>query len=113
MRKLFNDEAGFVVSAELVLVATIGVLAMVVGLTAVRDSITSELIDISNAFGAVSQSYHTNTISKLKGAGKAHAAIAGFGFNDNEDDCDCNAIRITDVCGKNDSSTGSAEGVIP
>ncbi len=113
MRKLFNDEAGFVVSAELVLVMTIAVLAMAVGLTAVRDSITSELIDISNAFGAVSQSYHTNTISKTKLAGKAHAAIAGFGFNDNEDDCDCRAATITDVCGKNDSSTGAPEGAVP
>ena len=37
---LLNDEAGFIISAELVLVITIGVLAMVVGLTAVRDAVT-------------------------------------------------------------------------
>lgn len=43
--KLAGDEAGFVITAELVLVLTIAVLAMVVGLTAVRDSITQEMND--------------------------------------------------------------------
>lgn len=113
MRKLLNDEAGFVISAELVLVLTIAVLSMVVGLTALRDSITAEFVDLSNAFGAVSQSYHTNTLSKNKLHGKAHAAIAGFGFVDNEDDCDCNPLNIIDVCGKVDASSATPEGVIP
>jgi len=62
MKNLFNafvrDEAGFVISAELVLVMTIGVLAMVVGLTAVRDAVTHELNDVSNAIGSVSQTYN-------------------------------------------------------
>ena len=35
MRTLWHDEAGFVLSAELVLVLTLGVLSMVVGLNAV------------------------------------------------------------------------------
>ena len=34
LKKLWNDEAGLIVSAELALVLTIGVLAMVVGLLA-------------------------------------------------------------------------------
>ncbi|HBN79405.1 MAG TPA: branched-chain amino acid aminotransferase, partial [Planctomycetaceae bacterium] len=33
INNLYNDEAGFIVSAELVLVATIAVLGMVVGLS--------------------------------------------------------------------------------
>ena len=37
LSKLANDELGFIISAELVLVMTIAVLGMVVGLTAVRD----------------------------------------------------------------------------
>src|SRR4051812_46052804 len=89
MRKLFSDEAGFVVSAELVLVLTIGVLGRVVGLTAVRDSLSQELVDLSDAFGVVNQTFNVVGISKAKTAGKAHAAIGGFGFNDNADDCDC------------------------
>jgi hypothetical protein len=109
MRKLFNDEAGFVVSAELVLVLTIAVLGMVVGLTAVRDSISQELIDLSDAFGAANQSFNVAGISKTKNTGKAHAGVAGFGFNDKLDECDCKGLTITDVCGKPDVSTGSAD----
>jgi len=50
-----------------------------------------------------------SNVNDIKSAGDGYK----FGFNDNEDDCDCNAIRITDVCGKNDSSSGSPEGVYP
>ena len=42
MRKLINDEAGFIISAEFVLVLTIAVLGMVVGLASMRDSLTGE-----------------------------------------------------------------------
>lgn len=109
MRKLLNDQAGFVVSAELVLVLTIAVLGMVVGLTAVRDAVTQELNDISHAFGSVSQSYNVVGTSKAKLLGKPHASVAGFGFNDHADDCDCKIITLTDVCGKDDPSTGGDE----
>ena len=111
MRKLFNDEAGFVVSAELVLVLTIAVLGLAVGLTAVRDSISQELVDLSDAFGAVNQTFNVVGLSKTKNGGAAasfHARVGGFGFNDNADDCDCQGLTITDVCGKTDISTGIA-----
>ena len=107
MRQLINDEAGFVVSAELVLVLTIAVLGMVVGVTAVRDAVAQELVDLSDAFGAVNQTYNVVGISKNKGSGRAHAAIVGFGFNDNADDCDCQGLTITDVSGKPDASNGA------
>ena len=107
MRKLFNDEMGFVITAELVLVLTIAVLGMVVGLTAVRDAITNEMNDLSAAFGAIDQSYNVVGIRKDKSGGKPHAHAAGFGFNDNGDDCDCKPILYHDVCGKDDSSQGA------
>ncbi len=107
MRKLFNEDAGFVVSAELVLVMTIAVLGMVVGLTAVRDSMSQEMVDLSDAFGGVNQTHNVVGISKEKNRGKAHAAIVGFGFNDRADDCDCVGLTITDVCGKADASNGA------
>ena len=40
-RKLWNDEAGFVVSAELVLIATILVLGMIVGLSEVQHGLVA------------------------------------------------------------------------
>lgn len=110
MRKLFNDQAGFVISAELVLVMTIAVLAMVVGLSAVRDAISNEMNDISAAFGAVDQTYYSVGVYKPKdGGNKSHAFISGFGFNDKADDCDCKPILYHEVCGKQDSSQGGKE----
>ena len=109
LKALFNDEAGFIISAELVLVMTIGVLAMVVGLTAIRDAVTHEMNDISHAFGAVSQSYGVSGLEKSKGHHGHHAYIEGFGFNDDTDECDCGVIELVDVCGKNDPSRGRPE----
>ena len=57
---LWNDDSGFVVSAELVLIATVVVLALVVGLSVVRTAITAELVDVANAFGSANQSFHFN-----------------------------------------------------
>lgn len=111
MRKLFNDENGFVVSAELVLVLTIGALAMVVGLTSVKDSITNELNDIADAFGTIDQSYNYRGLeaSSDTGTKKAHARAAGAGFNDRADDCDCKGLAIVEVCGKTQGGSATLE----
>lgn len=109
LRALSADEAGFIISAELVLVMTIAVLAMVVGLAAVRDAVTNELNDIAHAFGAVSQTYHVAGLKKDRCSWGVHASINGFGFNDHADDCDCKPIRYIDVCGKDDPSDGNNE----
>ena len=104
--KLAADEHGFIISAELVLVMTIAVLGMVVGLTAVRDSITQELNDVAHAFGSINQSYNYNGLKKDRCYGDIHAFVAGSGFNDTSDDCDCKPITYIEVSGKNDSSYG-------
>lgn len=57
LQRLWADEAGFVISAELVLVATIVVIGMIVGLTTIRNQVVQELIDVGQAIGFVSQSY--------------------------------------------------------
>ena len=46
-----------IISAELVLVLTIAVLAMVVGLSEVAVAVNNELNDISNAVGSLNQSF--------------------------------------------------------
>ena len=108
MRKLLNDECGFVITAELVLVLTIAVLAMVVGLSAVRDAISQEMNDLSSAFGAIDQTNYTVGLHKAKSGGaKHHALIAGWGYIDRGDDCDCTPITYREVCGKPDSSLGA------
>jgi len=58
--QLLRDDRGFVVSSELILVATIAVIGCLVGLAAYRDSITQELGDAAAAVGALNQSYSEN-----------------------------------------------------
>ena len=105
MRKFINDENGFVVSAELMLVITLMFCAAAVGWGAVKDSLANELNDVSHAIGSVSQSYSVTGLRKVKLNGKPHAECAGFAYNDRADECDCNIIEYVDNCGKNDPST--------
>lgn len=104
MRNLLDDENGFLISAELVLIFTLVFCAVAVGVSVVRDSLAQELGDVAEAIGALDQSYNYRGIrADLEGAG-THAVCSGSGFNDEEDDCDCKGITLTSVCGKNDPS---------
>lgn len=94
LAKLFRDEAGFIVSAELVLIATLLILAMVVGLSEVALNINNELEDVGSAFGAMSQSF------RLNGLGGHQGNSAGGNFHDGADFCG----------GANDIQPGSARG---
>jgi len=51
------DEIGFILSAELVLIATVAVLGLTTLMVGVRNSIGGELTDLSNAFRHLDQSY--------------------------------------------------------
>ena len=82
MKSLFNDENGFVVSAELILVSTIVVLGLIVGLTEVRQAVSEELEDVASAIGAMNQSY---TYAGLK---TPKSCISGSRFFDDADFCD-------------------------
>ena len=54
---LWKDESGAILSAELVLLATLGVIGAVVGLKAVSQSVNGELLDLACAFRSLDQSY--------------------------------------------------------
>lgn len=82
MKRLWNDEAGFVVSAELILIATIAVLGLIVALDTVRNAVTSELADVSGAIQNVNQSY---VIQDVVGHS---SSVAGSDFIDQLDFCD-------------------------
>jgi hypothetical protein len=79
---LMQDECGFIVSAELVLIATVGVLSMIVGLSEVALNINNELEDVASAFGSVNQSFMS------KGSSGHGANSEGGSFGDNGDHCD-------------------------
>ena len=90
LKKLWNDEAGMIVSAELVLILTIGILAIIVGLVEVATAVNTELNDISNAIGALNQSYAVTGFGSYSG-GKLKSFVAGSSFTDRVDDCDLNS----------------------
>jgi len=54
---LWQDEAGFVVSAELALVGTIATLGMVTGLAEASNSVHNELHDVGAAVRSLDQSF--------------------------------------------------------
>ena len=56
-KALWNDQAGFIVSAELVLISSVGIIGLVTGLTCLRDAVNKELSDVSCAISALDQSY--------------------------------------------------------
>ncbi|MCA9079947.1 MAG: hypothetical protein KDA58_05280 [Planctomycetaceae bacterium] len=96
LRQLLNDEAGFIVSAELVLVATILVIGLIVGLSEVQHAINTELNDVADAIGSLNQSYYVSGFHKDSDFGRGvHAFTRGSAFADVTDDCDNNQCDIT------------------
>ncbi len=110
LRKLWHDEVGLVISAELVLVLTIGVLMLVVGLHAVTKAVNYELGDIASAIGALDQSYSYDGFEKPSGKYGCHAFVAGSAYGDKADECDCaEIIEVRPRPKKDGSSSGRAE----
>ena len=79
--RLWTDDAGFVVSAELVLVAAILVLGMLVGLVSVRDQVVQELADVAASVARMNQAY------SFAGNTGHTSSVAGSLFNDAPDFC--------------------------
>ena len=99
LRTLWQDQSGAVISAELVLVLTIAVLAMIVGLSEVAVAVNEELNDISNAIGNLDQSYeYTGFVGQDGNMRKLKNAFGGSRFDDKEDECDKNDSVISCDC---------------
>jgi Flp pilus assembly pilin Flp len=93
---LLNDEAGFIVSAELVLIATIVVIGLIVGLSEIQHAVVSELNDVADAVGSLNQSYYFSGFNKAKSFGAGTAAYTrGSIFVDQTDDCDNNQCALS------------------
>jgi hypothetical protein len=93
LKMLLNDEAGFIISAELVLVATLLVIGLIVGLSEVQHAVVAELNDVADAIGEVNQSFSYSGFSKCD-KGNVHAVTYGSDFADTTDDCDNNQCDI-------------------
>jgi len=81
INQLINDEAGFIVSAELVLISSIAVLAMIVGLSEVANNVNQELEDVGSAFSSMNQTFNLCEVYGHKGE------LSGSNFQDCPDFC--------------------------
>lgn len=103
-RSLWLDEAGFIVSSELVLVATLLVVGLVVGLSEVQHAVVSELNDVGDSIGSLNQGYLYSGLSARKQNGGYKSYLYGSSFSDKVDDCDNNQCDIACDAPVNESS---------
>jgi hypothetical protein len=82
LTQLWREDLGFIISAELVLIATILVIGMIVGLVSLRDQVVQELGDVGAAFSQLVQSYSFSGITGHT------SSTAGSAFEDFTDLCD-------------------------
>lgn len=110
LNKLFSDETGAVVSAELILVLTITFCAAAVGWSTIGSAVVSELNDVSEMIGTVDQSYNFvgHSATAANSSAKGHGQCAASGYNDRNDDCDCKGIALVSTCGKTQTATVAA-----
>lgn len=91
---LLRHETGAVVSAELALIVTVLVLAIILGLSEIAVSVNEELNDLSNAAGRLDQSYRYSGFRNA-GAGRSQllkdtSFAHGLENRDSNDDGDWN-----------------------
>jgi len=99
LRNFWNDENGFIVSAELTLIATVCVIGLIAGLVEVQWAMVGELNDVSDAIGSLNQSYQfagftaTKTYQCTSGT-QLKSRVAGSTFHDTVDECDNNQCTL-------------------
>jgi hypothetical protein len=79
---LLADDAGFVVSTELVLASTLLVVGITIGQVTLRDAVISEIADTASAINDINQSYSYTSVTGHS------SSVAGSSFTDATDFCD-------------------------
>lgn len=90
LKKLWKDEGGALLSAELVLVMTLVFCGIAVGVGAVRTALVQELADVAEAIGTLNQSYSVSGLADfhhLDAQGNPTGCSAQA-FHDAQDLCD-------------------------
>lgn len=114
LKTLWNDEAAFLLTAELVFLTTILIIGMIVGWTKISTSAFAELLDLAHAVGNLNQSYAftgTEHDEDDNGTAKVLSFVRGSGFEDAPDACDCDTIcDIAAGVGNNGNANAAAAG---
>lgn len=95
LRNFRDDESGFLVSTELVFIATICVIGLVTGLVEVQSAVIGELNDVGEAIGSLNQSFFfSGWISRATTGTCIKGQTFGSTFEDHEDECDRNSVTL-------------------
>ncbi|MCH9727090.1 MAG: Flp family type IVb pilin [Planctomycetes bacterium] len=81
VNQFWNDENGFVLSAELVIILTVAVLGMIVGLSYVQTAVVSEFTDIAGAINSLNQNYAYTGFYSTGYYGKFKSYYSGSAYN--------------------------------
>ena len=108
LHSLVVDDRGFIVSMELVLIATIAVIGLLAGYTAMRDAVVAELSDVGGAIQDMNQSF------QYYGVLGHSASTAGADYVDDTDWCDStdDPANVIDNCIVIDDTNDVEEGEI-
>ena len=102
-----KNQGGFIVTIELLVLATVLVLGLIVGWTDVRDAVLAELSDVSESFGALNQSYTIWGVQNAAGT----AATAGSQWQDSADTSKDLAHYIDQSTSAGSGNSGAANDV--
>ncbi|MBL8826568.1 MAG: branched-chain amino acid aminotransferase [Planctomycetaceae bacterium] len=75
--RLWNEDAGVIISLELLLSAILLCFGLVAGMQVLRDATVQEVVDLGMAFGAINNSYVFTGLTFSSGG-----SIAGSSFTD-------------------------------
>jgi hypothetical protein len=92
---LWRDEAGFVISTEMTMVASVLVIGLTAGAVTIRDQVVQELADTAMAISSFNQSMSFSAVTGC------NASTAGTDFADHNDLCDEtpeNAVGFPAAC---------------
>ncbi len=80
--RFWQDDIGFIISMELILIASIVVIGILMGLVSVRDGMVSEMSDVAGSIQDMNQTYY------YRGVTGHSSRTAGSSWLDRRDWCD-------------------------
>ncbi|MBU1694132.1 MAG: hypothetical protein KKC51_09235 [Verrucomicrobia bacterium] len=108
MMKNRKKKGGFIISAELIMIATILVIGLLIGMVTLRNQVLAELKDLAEAFGTLDQSYAFTGTLQVTADGET-AQTSGSEFEDAVDSINGDLIPHTVLIPPGDYPGGEAE----
>ena len=108
--RLWHDQAGFVITTELVLLSSVVVIGLVTGLTCLRNAVTEELSDVACTISSLDQSYSYTGFHSYKDKCRCLTKARTAGSTNVHTDYEEVLIPVEDVAPR--ETTDQSQGVI-